>query len=151
MKKEIYFVILMFALVPLTSEAKKRDILLEIQVLLDGEQPISGAYVAVTNEIPRKYAMPKVNGIGVRITDKNGKLKYLIDDVDSKGILTVSVLRDKCGWYSFTEEINLNYEKKNKFQIVLKPENQHCDCFEQQIKSPLVTKCDVIKKKSIKE
>ena len=108
-------------------EAKKRDVVLEIEVLLDGKKPLPLAHVHIVNLIPNFIGMPNVEQVGVRSTDKNGKISYSINNVNGKSALDITVLRDYCDWDSDYQIIKLKEEKSNIIKIKLEPQSVSCD------------------------
>ncbi len=106
--------------------ANKRNIELEIEVLLDGKNPIAFAHIYVTNLIPKRLRMADVDIIGVKSTDKRGKLIYKIDNLNAKGTLHIKLLSVYCGWYAESYTINLKENKGEKFHVVLNAEPEKC-------------------------
>ncbi len=125
--KKIIILVFLIGFIPLGAFAKKRNIEIEIEVLLDGEVSLTGGYINIVNQIPKSMRMPAVENLGIRVLDKDGRASIILKDVNDKGVLNITLLRDKCDWYSDFHEINLNQDKREKFKITLKPKSEECN------------------------
>ena len=107
--------------------AKNRTVTIDVEVLLDGKEPLSGAYINIVKLIPKAFRMPSVNNLGIRVSDRDGRISIQLKNINSKGMLDITLLRDKCNWHSDYYKINLSEAKESNFKVVLKPQSTSCD------------------------
>jgi len=125
--KNLLVLVLIIISLPFALHAEKQNIKIDVEVLLDGKTPLSGGYINIVNQIPRVKKMPSADTLGIRVLDRDGKVSIYLKDINRKGLLNITILRDRCDWYSDFHDIDLNHEKGNYYRIVLKPKSQKCD------------------------